>query len=92
MISLREIPFEKHSKFLDVANLVLSNLAPSPRKHQRRPSSLDQVKTRAFMNVDDEHDLGLENLLNRELNQKSLSPRVYVHKLNECFHSEDLYQ
>jgi hypothetical protein len=33
MISLREIPYEKHSKFLDVANLVLSNLAPSPRKH-----------------------------------------------------------
>ncbi len=45
------------------------------------------------MNVDEQHDLGLENLLTREFNNQHLSsyPHVYIHKLNECFHSEDLY-
>jgi hypothetical protein len=47
------------------------------------------------MNVDHEHDLGLENLLDKELSTFSVlvaDTNLYMHKLNECFHSEDLYQ
>lgn len=72
--------------------MVLQNLATgeqSPRRHQRRPSS--SMDAKLFMNIDEQHDLGIENLLSKELNQRSSSPRVYIHKLNECFQSEDIY-
>ena len=97
MISLKEIPYTRngrqHSKFLDAANILLSDLSSPRRTHFRRPSSHDKARSSAFINVDHDHDLGLENLLSRELN--TLSPdnnSIYMHKLNECFHTEDIYQ
>ena len=96
MISMKEIPFIRHdrqqSKFLDAANILLADISSPRRTHFRRPSSHDQARNNAFINVDHDHDLGLENLLNRELNTyKPYENNIYMHKLNECFYTEDVY-
>jgi hypothetical protein len=48
------------------------------------------------MNVDTYHDLGIDSLLQREMNSQKkamgMDQHIYISKFLECFHSDDTYQ